>query len=121
VQTGKATEEIASQIAAVQTSTGAAVEAILRIGERMKEISQFTASAAASVQQQDAATGEISQNVMGAARGTKDIVTVLADAAGAAAETRTSAETVLAASEAVETAAADLRTEVEGFLQKVAV
>jgi hypothetical protein len=28
---------------------------------------------------------------------------------------------VLAASEAVETAAADLRTEVEGFLQKVAV
>src|SRR6266702_551549 len=79
VQTGKATEEIAAQIAAVQASTSTAVEAIQWIGERMKEISQFTAAAAASVQQQDAATGEISQNVVGAARGTKDIVAVLAD------------------------------------------
>ena len=80
-----------------------------------------TSAAAASVQQQNAATGEISQNVASAARGTKDIVAVLADVAGAATDNRGSAETVLAAAEAVETAAADLRSEVEGFLQKVAV
>jgi methyl-accepting chemotaxis protein len=121
VQTAKATEEIASQIAAVQASTGAAVEAIGRIADRMQEISQFTAAAAASVQQQNAATSEISQNVASAAQGTKEIVSVLGHVAGAATETRGSAETVLAASEAVETAAADLRKEVEGFLQKVAV
>jgi hypothetical protein len=41
--------------------------------------------------------------------------------AGAATETRGSAETVLSASEAVETAATDLRGEVESFLQQVAV
>jgi methyl-accepting chemotaxis protein len=121
VQTGKATEEIAGQIAAVQASTRSAVEAIGRIADRMSEISQFTSSAAASVQQQDAATGEISQNVASAANGTKDIVTVLSEVAGAATKTRGSAETVLAASEAVAAAAADLRAEVEGFLQKVAV
>ena len=121
VQTAKATEEIAGQIAAVQASTGAAVGAIGRIADRMQEISQFTAAAAASVQQQNAATSEISQNVASAADGTKEIVAVLGDVAGAATETRASAETVLAASKAVETAAADLRTEVEGFLQKVAV
>ena len=121
VQTGKATEEISGQIAAVQASTRAAVEAIHRIGQRMQEISTFTAAAAASVQEQDAATGEISQNVAGAARGSKQIVLVLADVAGAATETRGSAETVLAASQAVETAAGDLRAEVEDFLQKVAV
>jgi methyl-accepting chemotaxis protein len=121
VQTAKATEEIASQIAAVQASTRTAVEAIWRIAERMNEISQFTSSAAASVQQQNAATGEISQNVASAARGTKQIVTVLADVAGAATDTRASAQTVLAASEAVATAAGDLRTEVESFLQTVAV
>jgi methyl-accepting chemotaxis protein len=120
VQTGKATEEIAGQIAAVQGSTRAAVDAIGRIAARMTEISQFTASAAASVHQQSAATGEISQNVTSAARGTKEIVTVLADVAGAATETSGSAQTVLAASEAVATAAGDLRTEVESFLQKVA-
>jgi methyl-accepting chemotaxis protein/PAS domain-containing protein len=121
VQTGKATEEIASQIAAVQGSTGIAVDAIRRIVERMREINQFTAAAAASVQQQNAATSEISQNVASAAQGTKEIVNVLGEVAGAATETRGSAETVLAASEAVETAAGNLRSEVEGFLQQVAV
>jgi len=121
VQTGKATEEIAGQIAGVQVSTSAAVEAIGRIAGRMKEISTYSSAAAASVNQQQAATGEISQNVMSAAQSTKEIVAVLGDVTGAAAETRGSAETVLAASEAVETAAANLREEVEGFLQKVAV
>src|SRR4051794_2000146 len=113
VQTAKATEEIAGQIAGVQSSTGAAVEAIGRIAQRMGEISEFTAAAAASVEQQNAATSEISRNVASAASGTKEIVAVLGEVAGAATETRVSAETVLAAAEAVETAAADLRTEVE--------
>ncbi len=121
VQTAKATEEIASQIAAVQGSTGAAVKAIRRIADRMQDINAHTSAVAASVQQQNAATGEISENVASAARGTKEIVAVLGEVAGAAAETRGSAETVLAASEAVEAAAAELRAEVEGFLQKVAV
>jgi methyl-accepting chemotaxis protein len=121
VQTAKATDEIAGQIAGVQASTGAAVDAIGRIADRMNEITQFTAAAAASVQQQNAATGEISQNVVSAAKGTKEIVQVLSDLAGAATETHGSAEIVLAASQAVETAARELRAEVEGFLQKVAV
>ena len=121
VQTAKATEEIGSQIAGVQNSTGIAVKAIGRIADRMQEINTHAAAVAGAVQQQNAATGEISQNVASAARGTKQIVTVLADVAGAAIETRGSAETVMTVSEAVETAAADLRAEVEGFLQKVAV
>jgi methyl-accepting chemotaxis protein len=121
VQTGKATEEIAAQIAAVQTSSGAAVEAIRRISDRMREIHQHTAAVSGSVQQQNAATGEITQNVTGAAYGTKEIVVALSEVAGAATETRGSAETVLAASQAVEKAADDLRAEVEGFLEKVAV
>jgi methyl-accepting chemotaxis protein len=121
VQTAKATEEISGQIAAVQISTGAAVEAIGRIVQRMKEISGYTSAAAASVHQQQAATGEISQNVMSAAQSAKEIVNVLGAVTGAATETRGSAETVLAASQAVEAAAANLREEVEGFLQKVAV
>ena len=121
VQTAKATEEIAGQIAGVQASTGAAVEAIRRISDRMREINNHTAAVAASVQQQNAATGEISQNVASAAAGTKEIVTALGEVAGAVTEALGSAETVLAASEAVETAAADLRAEVADFLHKVAV
>jgi methyl-accepting chemotaxis protein len=121
VQTAKATEEISGQIAAVQASTTAGVEAIARIADRMQEINQYTAAAAASVQQQSGATGEISQNVAGAVRGTKAILTVLGEVTATATATRRSAETVLTASEAVEAAAADVRAEVEGFLQKVAV
>jgi methyl-accepting chemotaxis protein len=121
VQTGKATEEIAAQIAAVQASTGAAVEAIRRISDRMQEIHHHTAAVSGAVTQQNAATGEITQNVTGAAYGTKEIVVALSKVAGAATETKESAETVLAASQAVEKAADDLRIEVEGFLEKVAV
>ena len=121
VQTAKATEDISSQILEVQNSTDKAVEAIGRIVHRMQEIDNYTSAVAASVQQQSAATGEISQNVTSAADGAKLIVTVLSEVAGATTETQESAQTVLAASELVEEAAANLRSEVEGFLTKVAV
>ncbi len=98
VQTAKATEEIAGQIAAVQGSSTGAVEAIRRIVERMQEINQFATAVAASVRQQDAATGEISQNVASAADGTKVIVSVLTEVASAATQTRASAQTLLTAS-----------------------
>ena len=87
----------------------------------MKEISSYTSAVAASVDQQNAATGEISENVAGAAQGTETVVTVLGDVAGAAAATRNSTATMLAASRSVETAVTKLRGEVETFLGKVAV
>jgi methyl-accepting chemotaxis protein len=121
VQTAKATEDISSQILEVQNSTDKAVEAIGRIVHRMQEIDTYTSAVAASVQQQSAATGEISQNVTSAADGAKLIVAVLSEVAGATTETQESAQTVLAASESVEEAATNLRSEVEGFLTKVAV
>ena len=121
VQTAKATEQIAAQIAAVQTSTTAAVEAIRRNTERMQEIDQHTSTVASAVEQQNAATGEISVNVANAAAGTRDIVHVLDDVTGAVSKTRSSADTVLMASEAVEAAGANLRERVEIFLRKVAV
>jgi methyl-accepting chemotaxis protein len=121
VQTAKATEDVAGQIAAVQESTTAAVAAIGRIGERMQEINEDTSSVAASMRQQDAATGEISHNVGNAAEGTKEIASMLSDVAGAASEVSTSAETLLEASEAVASIAGKLRGEVESFLGKVAV
>jgi len=121
VQTAKATEDIASHILAVQNSTAGAVDAIRQIAARMQEINQYTAAVAASVEQQNSATGEISHNVASAAKGTGQVVSVLGQVTNAATETRSSAETVRDASQAVETAVADLRQEVEQFLEKVAV
>jgi methyl-accepting chemotaxis protein len=121
VQTEKATEEISTQIQEVQNSTSKAVEAIAKITNRMREIDSYATAVAASVQQQNEATGKISQNVAGAAQGAKHIVSVLSDVTEATADSQRSAQTVLNASESVEEAAGKLRVEVETFLTKVAV
>jgi methyl-accepting chemotaxis protein len=86
----------------------------------MRQINEYTSDVAASVEEQNAATGAISHNVASAAEGTKVIVGVLAQVAGSANGGRSSAQTMLAASEAVEDAAGKLRSEVERFLAKVA-
>jgi PAS domain S-box-containing protein len=121
VQTAKATEDISSQILEVQNSTGKAVDAIGRIANRMQEIDDYTSAVAESVRQQSTATGEISKNVESAADGAKLIVAVLTELADATTETQQSAQIVLTASESVDDAAANLRSEVESFLAKVAV
>jgi methyl-accepting chemotaxis protein len=121
VQTAKATEDIASHILSVQTSTTGAVDAIRQIAARMQDINHYTATVAAAVEEQDAATSEISHNVASAAQGTGHVVAVLGEVAVAATQTRASAEVVRDASQTVEAAVADLRREVEDFLAKVAV
>jgi methyl-accepting chemotaxis protein len=120
VQTAKATEQIAAQIAAVQTSTAEAVEAIRRNTERMQEINRYTSAITVSIEQQNAATGEIASNVASASAGTQAIVSVLNEVADAVRKTSSAADTVLTASQAVETGADSLRDKVESFLRKVA-
>ena len=121
VQTAKATDDIGSQIAGVQSATQGAVRAIGSITGRMEEIRQFTTAIAGAIEEQHAATGEISNNVTTAAIGTRSVVAVLERVSRAIGEMRGSADTVLSASIAVEKAADSLRDNVDGFLSKVAV
>jgi methyl-accepting chemotaxis protein len=121
VETAKATEEIARHILAVQQSTGGAVEAVHGIEDSMNEIATRASSAAASILQQNVATSEISRNAANAARGTNMVVAVLGKVSDAAAGTRAAAETVLNASQSVDSSVGNLRAEVERFLDKVAV
>jgi methyl-accepting chemotaxis protein len=121
VQTAKATEQIAAQIDAVQTSTGAAVEAIRRNTERMREIDGYTSAVARALDQQNSATDEISRNVCSAADGAKGTVAVLGEVTGAVGQTRDAAAKVLEASAQVASAASDLQHRIESFLSRVAV
>jgi methyl-accepting chemotaxis protein len=121
VQTAKATDDIAAQIAAVQASTQSAVGAISNIAGRLQEIQEFSAAISTSVEQQNTATREISVSVEAAASGTRSVVAVLERVSVAIADMHASADTVLAASLAVEKAADSLRGSVDGFLRKVAV
>jgi methyl-accepting chemotaxis protein len=97
------------------------VDAIRYIAARMNEIDTNTMALAAAVEQQNAATGQISQNVAGAAKGIAHVLSTLDEVTLAAAETRTSAESVRGASQTVEQAVGNLRLEIEDFLKKVAV
>ena len=120
VQTAKATEAIVGQIFAVQGSTASVVDSIRRITQRMHEIQLYTSGVAASVEQQNAATANISSNVASAARAAASVAQVLGEVAGAAAKTHSSAEVVLGTSRSVETAMADLSRHIEAFLKGVA-
>jgi methyl-accepting chemotaxis protein len=120
VQTAKATEAIVGQILAVQGATASAVESIRRISERMREIQHYASGVAAAIEEQSAATDDISSNVATAAQATQSMAEVLSDVAGAATQTHVSAEVVLDTSQSVEAAVADLRRHIEQFLASVA-
>jgi methyl-accepting chemotaxis protein len=121
VQTAKATDVIAAQIAEVQASTHSAVRAIGSISGRVQEIQQFTAAIASAVEQQHASTNQISYNVATAAAGTKSVVAMLQQVSTANSDMLGAADTVLTASQSVEQAAESLRGSVDGFLRKVAM
>jgi methyl-accepting chemotaxis protein len=86
-QTAKATDEIATQVAAIQGETAAAVGAIRSITGTIGAVNELTASVAAAVEEQSAATAEISRSVSEASRGTAEVAANIAGVAQAANET----------------------------------
>ena len=70
-QTAKATDAIAEQIQAIQSSTGTAVGAIQSVSGKVAEIQSFTGAIAAAVEEQTAAAQEIASNVALAAEGSQ--------------------------------------------------
>ncbi|MGH1589561.1 methyl-accepting chemotaxis protein [Methylobacterium phyllosphaerae] len=119
-QTAKATEEIGSQIAGVQSSTAATVAAIGRMGERMRAVSATTGGIASAVSAQSAATAEISRNVADTAGATEAIASGLTTVSGATRRSARMASTVTEAAQTVDAVAADLEKEIERFLAQVA-
>jgi methyl-accepting chemotaxis protein len=114
-QTAKATEEIALQVAGIQTSTRSAVEAVRQVAASMSEIEQVTTAIAGAVEEQGAATQEISRNATLAARGTKTLADNIATVNGAIGETTRSAGAVLDASLSLSDEATRLTEEVQNF------
>jgi len=119
-QTAKATEEISGQIGAIQGSTAQAVEAIRQITSVMGDISRFTSTIAASVEEQSASTQEIGRNVHEAATGARELAGNMATVTEAIEETNRSATHVLDASSALTAQAGTLQQAVDDFLDRVA-
>jgi methyl-accepting chemotaxis protein len=72
-ETAKATETIAGIVAAIQTDTHHAVEAIGRIGSVIDEVSGFQGSIASAVEEQSATTDEMARAVAVAASSTETV------------------------------------------------
>jgi methyl-accepting chemotaxis protein len=118
-QTGRATEEIAQQVAAVQSATREAVQAIGVIGQTISEINEISNTIATAVEQQGEATQEIARNVQQAATGTQDVTHNVAGVSEATLETGHAAHDVLNAANEVSRQSAALKTIVDGFLNDV--
>ena len=95
-QTAKATEEIAGQVAAIQSSTGNCVAAIGGIGDTIRQISGIATTIAAAVEQQGSATREIARSVQQVAAGTSEVAVNVAGASHAADQSRALADSVSA-------------------------
>ncbi|WP_448208352.1 methyl-accepting chemotaxis protein [Azospirillum sp. sgz302134] len=83
-QTAKATEEITTQIAAVQTSTAHAVEAVRGIGQAIHELNAVSGSVAAAMGQQRAATEEISHSMVETSGAAHEVSVRIAQVSGEA-------------------------------------
>jgi methyl-accepting chemotaxis protein len=119
-QTAKATEEISSQIAEVQSATRQAVEKVGAIAAIMGDIDGFTASLSVAITRQNASAGDISRSIGQAATGTALVARSIAGTAEATDETNRSADLVLATARSLSSEAAQLRLSVDRFLSNVA-
>ncbi len=79
-RTAKATRDVATQIGAVQLSTGETAETIKGITRIISEINALSISISAAIRQQTAATAEIGQNIDQAAHETSRLVSGVAKA-----------------------------------------
>ncbi|MDB5575963.1 MAG: methyl-accepting chemotaxis protein, partial [Bradyrhizobium sp.] len=118
-QTAKATEDISTQIAAIQGETGNAVEAIKAIGGTIRQMNEIASAIAAAVEEQGAATRDISNNIQLVAQGTSGVAANIAGVNEAAQETGTAAGEVLTAADDLSRQADKLRSNVNGFLDKI--
>jgi methyl-accepting chemotaxis protein len=115
-QTSSATEEIKTQILAVQQGTQDAVDGILSITETIRKINAVSTSIASAVEEQGAATREISHSVIKTAEGTRGVTVNIAGVSDAAGETNKASETVLGAVDALKSQAAQLQTLITEFV-----
>ena len=118
-QTAKATSEISTQIAGMQSATQDSVVAIKEIYGTIGQVSEIAGAIAAAIEQQGAATQEIARNVQQAAVGSTQVATSIADVNRGAGDTGTASAQVLASAQLLSNENKRLKAEVVKFLATV--
>lgn len=109
-QTSRATDRVAQQIAAMQTSTGQSVKALHSIGEQVKELELTAISIASAVDQQSVAGQDLARSLDMAARATDEVSVNIAQVRDATRNTGIAASQVLQSADELERQAGTLRT-----------
>jgi methyl-accepting chemotaxis protein len=86
-ETARATGDISTRVAAIQTDSEAAVAAIANISAIIEQINATQTTIAAAVEEQSATTGEMSRNVNEVATGSTEISSNVSGVAEASAQT----------------------------------
>ncbi len=120
-ETEKATNEIGTQIGAIQTITQDVVSAISGVGESIVEVESAMSSLAETVSQQANATQLIAQNATEASAGTHEVSARIAEASAQVSSTRLSADSVIDTVGQCTNAGKTLQERIETFLQDVRV
>ncbi|MDB5619537.1 methyl-accepting chemotaxis protein, partial [Tardiphaga sp.] len=118
-QTAKATGEISMQISGIQAATQESVGAIREIGDTIGRMSEISSTIASAVEEQGAATQEISRNVQQAAQGTMQVSANITDVQRGASETGSASSQVLSAAQSLSSDSNRLKMEVGKFLNAV--
>jgi methyl-accepting chemotaxis protein len=118
-QTAKATGEIGQQITGIQAATQESVGAIKEIGETIAKMSEIASTIASAVEEQGAATQEISRNVQQAAQGTQQVSSNIVDVQHGVSETGSASAQVLSAAQSLSRDSSRLKDEVGKFLDTV--
>ncbi len=118
-QTAKATEEIASQIGAIQEASGDAVDAIDKVNTVIGEMRQIAASVAAAVEEQNAAVSTIAEAVNRASDETRGGAEAMNRVGGTAQSARDTAADVRSLSGRLGEEAQALDHEIRSFLEGV--
>jgi len=118
-QTAKATEEIGSQIKAIQESTHSSAEAIQAITTTIARVNEISTAIASAVEEQGAATHEISRNVQEASTGTSEVSANIVGVTQASQQTSAGSTQVLSAAAELARNGERLSKEVSDFLHTV--
>ncbi|GEO82427.1 globin-coupled sensor protein [Pararhodospirillum oryzae] len=118
-QTSRATDEISSQIGAVQGATQEAVAAIQKIGATIGNINQISVALASAVEEQRAATREIARNVDEAARAGQVVSATIGAVSTLAGKTDTTARDLSGTVETLSQQTSTLSRQVDQFLSRI--
>ena len=115
-ETAKATEDIGRKIEAIQGDTSGAVSAISEISEVIGRINDIQTTIASAVEEQGAATQEISNNVQQAAQGTQEVTNTIQTVTEAAQESGQAAGQIKDASNELSQQAEAMRDTIDNFI-----